>query len=87
MPLYDFKCPKCGQVKEVQMGMKDIGVVKVNCVFIPNGGEPEVCAEMERVWAGNYGFNMNNTIGAQMDRNKVDEGYFIENRDRKFKPE
>ncbi len=31
MPTYDFHCIKCGKLEEVEMKMKDVGVVKVYC--------------------------------------------------------
>jgi len=31
MPLYDYGCPSCGEEKEIQHSMNEIGKVEINC--------------------------------------------------------
>ena len=31
MPLYDYECPKCGTIKEVQHSVSEIGKIDVSC--------------------------------------------------------
>ena len=31
MPLYDYNCPSCGEEREVQHSMSEIGKIKVEC--------------------------------------------------------